>query len=219
MPNDYFGGSATSRIWKRMQDSFAWITARIGQLTQSESEIKRDLSHLEQTVEDKADKTEIATKLDKPDNPAVGKVLKIKSVNTDGTFVCEWADDATRRYNAGDKIVIPDGVRCSADITSGRKLLVVTVPVANAAGIKAARVTKFYANVCNAGGYCYTSAYVGGGTNYAGLSGVTTEVYPHGECDTIDIHFTSTNAFEYATNNAPCIVRFADAEIEVTEVK
>lgn len=35
----------------------------------------------------------IINKLDKPsDTPEVGKVLKIKSVNDDGSFVCEWAD-------------------------------------------------------------------------------------------------------------------------------
>ena len=33
-------------------------------------------------------------KIDKPDNPVVGKILKIKAVNEDGSIVCEWADDA-----------------------------------------------------------------------------------------------------------------------------
>ena len=34
-----------------------------------------------------------AEKIDKPaDAPAVGKVLRVKSVNADGSFVCEWAD-------------------------------------------------------------------------------------------------------------------------------
>ena len=34
----------------------------------------------------------IAPKLDKPEiAPEVGKVLKVKSVNEDGTFICEWA--------------------------------------------------------------------------------------------------------------------------------
>ena len=44
--------------------------------------LKRDLAQLD------------ASKITKPsDAPQVGKVLKIKSVNEDGTFVCEWADD------------------------------------------------------------------------------------------------------------------------------
>lgn len=35
-----------------------------------------------------------------PDAPTVGKVLKIKSVNEDGTFVCEWADIPTATGNS-----------------------------------------------------------------------------------------------------------------------
>lgn len=38
-------------------------------------------------------KRDLADKLTKPDNPVVGKILKIKSVNDDGSIVCEWADD------------------------------------------------------------------------------------------------------------------------------
>lgn len=38
-------------------------------------------------------KDDLATKLDKPSTaPAVGKILKVLSVNDDGTFVCEWGD-------------------------------------------------------------------------------------------------------------------------------
>lgn len=41
-----------------------------------------------------AQKESIAVKLDKPtEAPAVGKALRIKSINDDGSFVCEWADD------------------------------------------------------------------------------------------------------------------------------
>ena len=38
----------------------------------------------------------VASKLDKPAEAptAAGKVLKVLSVNADGSFVCEWADDA-----------------------------------------------------------------------------------------------------------------------------
>ena len=40
-------------------------------------------------------KVDVDKKLDKPlDDPAVGKILKIKSVNEDGTFACEWADES-----------------------------------------------------------------------------------------------------------------------------
>lgn len=38
-------------------------------------------------------KQDIVNKIDAPENPTGGKILKIKSVNEDGTFNCEWADD------------------------------------------------------------------------------------------------------------------------------
>lgn len=49
--------------------------------------------------------------LDSPPAPEVGKILKIKSVNEDGTFTCEWADGGSNldvRIN-GESIV-QDGV-------------------------------------------------------------------------------------------------------------
>lgn len=49
--------------------------------------------------------------LDSPPTPEVGKILKIKSVNEDGTFTCEWADGGSNldvRIN-GESIV-QDGV-------------------------------------------------------------------------------------------------------------
>ena len=42
----------------------------------------------------KAVKEAVEPKLDKPEiAPEVGKILKVKSVNEDGTFICEWADE------------------------------------------------------------------------------------------------------------------------------
>lgn len=54
-------------------------------------------------------------KISKPsDAPQVGKVLKVKSVNEDGTFVCEWADDsndgAVKDVQISGTSVVKDGV-------------------------------------------------------------------------------------------------------------
>lgn len=56
-------------------------------------------------------KQDLGTKLTSPPTPEVGKILKIKSVNEDGTFTCEWADGGSNldvRIN-GESIV-QDGV-------------------------------------------------------------------------------------------------------------
>lgn len=56
-------------------------------------------------------KQDLGTKLTAPPTPEVGKILKIKSVNEDGTFTCEWADSGSNldvRIN-GESIV-QDGV-------------------------------------------------------------------------------------------------------------
>lgn len=54
-------------------------------------------------------------KVDKPDDPptAIGKVLKVKAINEDGTFVCEWADGGTDGVTdvlVDGKSVVDDGV-------------------------------------------------------------------------------------------------------------
>lgn len=56
-------------------------------------------------------KQDLSQKLTAPPTPEVGKILKIRSVNEDGTFTCEWADggsDLDVRIN-GESIV-HDGV-------------------------------------------------------------------------------------------------------------
>lgn len=56
---------------------------------------------------DEAESRISESKIDKPaDAPAVGKVLKVKQVNADGTFVCEWADEG--HYELIDTITLSD---------------------------------------------------------------------------------------------------------------
>lgn len=123
-----------------------------------------------------------------------------------------------RRYNVGDKINITSG-RALADVTNSAKNLSVTIPIEGASGIKAARVNKFFANICNAGGYCATSASVDGGTDYASLSGVTPEVYPVPGMSAMIVYINRPSKAYTATNNAPAICRCIDIEIEITEVE
>ena len=56
------------------------------------SELENDKNYLTEPYDDTELKSEIATKITAPENPEVGKVFKIKSVNEDGTFIGEWAD-------------------------------------------------------------------------------------------------------------------------------
>lgn len=51
-----------------------------------------ETTYVENPYDDTEIKKEIAAKITAPENPEVGKVFKIKSVNDDGTFIGEWAD-------------------------------------------------------------------------------------------------------------------------------
>lgn len=57
---------------------------RVAEFNSQTEQIQTDISEL---------KSDIVNKIDAPENPTIGKILKIKSVNEDGTFNCEWADD------------------------------------------------------------------------------------------------------------------------------
>ncbi|WP_072521496.1 hypothetical protein [Blautia sp. Marseille-P3087] len=82
------------------------------QLTEKGKEILDGFGESGSAVEElKNIKQDLNTKLTAPPTPEPGKILKIKSVNEDGTFVCEWADGGSNldvRIN-GESIV-QDGV-------------------------------------------------------------------------------------------------------------
>lgn len=72
----------------------------------------------------------LQSKLDKPEDPpaAVGKVLKVKTVNPDGSFVCEWADGGSGAVEDvqvnGTTIVDDNGVANIPYATNSQKGLV-----------------------------------------------------------------------------------------------
>lgn len=78
--NKYSGADALRKFWDRISGHIVAINNRLDDVPD-----QGDVDEL---------KAAITRKIEKPtDAPAVGKVLKIKSVNEDGSFVCKWAED------------------------------------------------------------------------------------------------------------------------------
>lgn len=75
-------------------------------IKEAENKIQENIKNIGSLSKD------LKTKINIPlENPEIGKILKVKSINEDGTFVCEWADSASNldvRIN-GESIV-QDGV-------------------------------------------------------------------------------------------------------------
>lgn len=69
-----------------------------------------ETTYIENPYDDTELKSEIATKITAPENPEVGKVFKIKSVNDDGTFIGEWADGANLDVQIDGESIVSDGV-------------------------------------------------------------------------------------------------------------
>ena len=84
-----------------------------------------ETTYIENPYDDTELKSEIATKITAPENPEVGKVFKIKSVNEDGTFVGEWADGGVANLDVqiAGKSIVTDGVAeiplCTKTLGSG----------------------------------------------------------------------------------------------------
>lgn len=69
-----------------------------------------ETTYIENPYDDTELKSEIVTKITAPENPEVGKVFKIKSVNDDGTFIGEWADGANLDVQIDGESIVEDGV-------------------------------------------------------------------------------------------------------------
>lgn len=89
------------------------------------SELENDSGYLTNPYDDTELKSELSTKITAPENPAVGKVFKIKSVNEDGTFIGEWADGGVANLDVqiNGKSIVQDGVAdiplCTKSNTAG----------------------------------------------------------------------------------------------------
>lgn len=83
------------------------------ELTEKGKEILDGFGESGSAVEElKNIKQDLGAKLTAPPTPEVGKILKIKSVNEDGTFTCEWADDGGSNLDVriDGKSIVQDGV-------------------------------------------------------------------------------------------------------------
>lgn len=83
------------------------------QLTEKGKEILDGFGEYGSAVEElKTIKQDLGTKLTAPPTPEVGKILRVKSVNEDGTFTCEWADDGGSNLDVriDGKSIVQDGV-------------------------------------------------------------------------------------------------------------
>ena len=75
---------------KQFSEIVRKINAAEKLIKESENKIQENIKNIGSLSKD------LKTKINIPlENPEIGKVLKIKSINEDGTFVCEWADSAS----------------------------------------------------------------------------------------------------------------------------
>lgn len=84
-----------------------------GELTEKGKEILDGFGESGSVSEElKTIKQDLGTKLTAPPTPEVGKILKIRSVNEDGTFTCEWADDGGSNLDVriNGESIVQDGV-------------------------------------------------------------------------------------------------------------
>lgn len=133
----------------------------------------------------------IQNKIDKPeDTPAVGKVLKVKSVNEGGSFVCEWADGSggISDVQVGGVSFVTDGV-ASVPLGTGLSILSNALYIVPASNNRINSRTNYYpltayqldyavkAAMCDGKGAAWTSAEQTAAQERMGIVTLTQEEY------------------------------------------
>lgn len=97
--------------WAKRPEKPTYTAEDVGALPDN-TKIPTKTSELENDSGFLTEHQDISGKLDSPPNPEVGKILKIKSVNEDGTFTCEWADDGGSNLDVriNGESIVQDGV-------------------------------------------------------------------------------------------------------------
>ena len=92
---------------KQFSEIVRKINAAEKSLKEAENKVQENIKNIGSLSKD------LKTKINIPlENPEIGKVLKVKSVNEDGTFVCEWADSGGSKLDVriNGESIVQDGV-------------------------------------------------------------------------------------------------------------
>ena len=122
------------------------------------------------------------------------------------------ADDARESVRNG---CIQDGETVTlttgfyhGDITDGKKTINIAIPMAKSMrNVSSVVCATLKANICNAGGYCLTTAHVGGGSQYANL---VNSIEVEKNTNTLFINIVRSTAFT-ANNNDGLQCRIIEA--------
>lgn len=89
-----------------------------------------ETTYIENPYDDGGLKKAVAGKITAPENPVAGKIFRIKSVNEDGSFIGEWADDSNTDVRINGESIVKDGA-AEIPIASRGKPGVVGIQVGN----------------------------------------------------------------------------------------
>ena len=90
-------------------------------IKEAENKIQENIKNIDSLNKD------LKTKINIPlENPEIGKILKIKSINEDGTFICEWADGGGSNLDVriNGESIVRDGVAEMPMVGNGKSGLI-----------------------------------------------------------------------------------------------